>query len=149
MRPPQRLARAGLPRGDGRRFADHPQAVAESSALAEQLNFDLAGDLGYRYPGVEDLTAQRAASPELCAAQLHDRYAGRSRCARHSARLEQELAVIEKLSLAGFFLLHYEILELSREVAAEVRGADSVRALLPPGALAVRLLGLLAAGLAT
>jgi len=113
------------------RFADHPQAVAESAALAEQLDFDLAGDLGYRYPGVEDATAQRRLA-ELCAARLHDRYAGVVlREAR--ARLEEELAVIETLSLAGFFLLHHEILELSREVAVEVRGADSVRALLPPG----------------
>ena len=113
------------------RFADHPQAVAESHELAEQLDFDLTGDLGYRYPGVEDRAAQRHLA-ELCDERLHDRYAGVAlREAR--ARLEQELAVIETLSLAGFFLLHHEILELSREVAAEVRGAGSARALLPPG----------------
>jgi error-prone DNA polymerase len=113
------------------RFRDHPQAVAESSALAEQLNFDLAGDLGYRYPGVEDRTAQRRLA-ELCGRRLRERYAGVA-LRESQGRLEQELSVIEKLSLAGFFLLHYEILELSREVAAEVRGADSARALLPPG----------------
>ena len=113
------------------RFREHPQAVAESAALAEQLDFDLTGDLGYRYPGVEDQTAQRRLA-ELCGERLHARYAGMTlREAR--ARLEQELAVIETLSLAGFFLLHHEILELSREVAAEVRGADTARALLPPG----------------
>jgi error-prone DNA polymerase len=113
------------------RFRDHPQAVAESSALAEQLNFDLAGDLGYRYPGVEDRSAQRRLA-ELCGRRLRERYAGVA-LRESQGRLEQELSVIEKLSLAGFFLLHYEILELSREVAAEVRGADSARALLPPG----------------
>ncbi|MGH2849990.1 MAG: PHP domain-containing protein, partial [Solirubrobacteraceae bacterium] len=113
------------------RFADHPQAVAETAALAEQLDFDLTGDLGYRYPGVEDLTAQRQLAG-LCGELLRTRYAGVARREAH-ARLEQELAVIDALSLAGFFLLHHEILELSREVAAEVRGADSVRALLPPG----------------
>jgi error-prone DNA polymerase len=113
------------------RFHDHPQAVTESSMLAEQLNFDLAGDLGYRYPGVEDQTAQRRLA-ELCGRRLRERYAGVA-LRESRGRLEQELSVIEKLSLAGFFLLHYEILELSREVAAEVRGADSARALLPPG----------------
>ena len=41
--------------------------------------------------------------------------------------------MIDKLGLAGFFLLHHEMLELSREVAVEVRGPDSVRALLAPG----------------
>jgi error-prone DNA polymerase len=33
------------------RFEDHPEAVAESLALAERLRFDLGSDLGYRYPG--------------------------------------------------------------------------------------------------
>ena len=40
--------------------------------------------------------------------------------------------MIDKLGLSGFFLLHHEILELAREVAVEVRGADTARALLPP-----------------
>jgi len=113
------------------RFADHPQAVAESAALAEQLDFDLTGDLGYRYPGVEDQTAQRRLG-ELCGGYLRERYRGLT-LREATARLEAELAVIAKLSLAGFFLLHHEILELSREVAIEVRGAGSARALLPPG----------------
>jgi error-prone DNA polymerase len=113
------------------RFREHPQAVAETRALAEQLEFDLTGDLGYRYPGVEDSGAQRHLA-QLCLARLSERYSGvAARDAR--ARLEQELAVIGTLSLAGFFLLHHEILELSREVAAEVRGAGSARSLLPPG----------------
>src|SRR5205807_221119 len=41
--------------------------------------------------------------------------------------------VICKLGLAGFFLLHHDMLELAREVAVEVRGGESVRALLAPG----------------
>ncbi|MGA2470243.1 MAG: DNA polymerase III subunit alpha [Solirubrobacteraceae bacterium] len=113
------------------RFADHPEALAESSALAEQLRFDLAADLGYRYPGVEDASAG-ARLAELCMTRLHERYGGVQLYAAR-ARLEEELRVIERLALPGFFLLHHEILELSREVAAEVRGADSARALLPPG----------------
>ena len=49
------------------------------------------------------------------------------------ARLEEELRVIDALGLAGFFLLHRDLLELAREVAVEVRGPASARALLPPG----------------
>ena len=41
--------------------------------------------------------------------------------------------MIGELGLAGFFLLHHDMLELAREVALEVRGPDSVRALLAPG----------------
>src|SRR5439155_20228394 len=33
----------------------------------------------------------------------------------------------------GFFLLHRDLLELAREVAVEVRGPSSARAMLPPG----------------
>ena len=47
------------------RFREHPAAVAETAAVAEQLDFDLTSDLGYRYPGVEDETAQRRLG-ELC-----------------------------------------------------------------------------------
>ena len=50
-----------------------------------------------------------------------------------AARLQEELRIIEKLGLPGFFVLHHDMLELAREVAAEVRGPDTARALLPPG----------------
>ena len=52
---------------------------------------------------------------------------------RRERRLDDELALIRRLRLSGFFLLHYDLLELAREVAAEVRGPDSARSLLPPG----------------
>ena len=32
--------------------------------------------------------------------------------------------MIRKLGLSGFFLLHHDMLELAREVAAEVRGVE-------------------------
>ena len=41
--------------------------------------------------------------------------------------------MIRHLGLSGFFLLHRDMLELAREVAAEVRGPESARRLLPPG----------------
>ncbi len=122
------------PRAMASRFADHPDALAETLRLAERLTFDLGMDLGYRYPGAEDASAERKLA-ELCAARLRERYEaeGAAAEAEAQARLAQELSVIEKLGLAGFFLLHHEMLELSREVAREVRGPDSVRALLAPG----------------
>ena len=116
------------------RFPEHPEAVAETVRLAERLRFDLGSDLGYRYPGAEDAEAMRKLA-ELCDARLDDRYAS-DRAALTSAaaaRLQEELRIIEALGLPGFFLLHHDMLELAREVAVEVRGPDSARALLPPG----------------
>jgi error-prone DNA polymerase len=120
------------PQAMASRFADHPEAVRETLLLAERLKFDLTQDLGYRYPGAEDSSAERRLA-ELCAARLHERYDGLTSFGEADARLAQELNVIGKLGLEGFFLLHYEMLELAREVAAEVRGRDSVRALMSPG----------------
>jgi error-prone DNA polymerase len=139
------------PRAMVSRFADHPRAVRESALLAEELRFDLTTDLGYRYPGAEDAEAMRSLA-ELCRVRLQERYGpgavrgeGRFRSgaageAAHgaarseaAARLEEELRVIDELGLAGFFLLHHELLEMARAVAVEVRGRDSARALLAPG----------------
>ncbi|KAA0270325.1 MAG: DNA polymerase III subunit alpha [Acidobacteria bacterium] len=114
------------------RFREHPDAVAETGRLAERLRFDLATDLGYRYPGAEDGSADRRLA-EACRARFGERYDGRPQRAEAERRLEQELRLIAGLKLSGFFLLHRDLLELAREVAAEVRGPDGARALLPPG----------------
>ncbi len=126
------------PEAMAQRFKEHPEAVRETLLLAEQLTFDLRRDLGYRYPGAEQQGAARRLA-ELCQQRLWERYgdgapAG-ARALRDEAhaRLEQELAVIGHLGLAGFFLLHHDMMELAGEVALEVRGPDSVRALLAAG----------------
>jgi error-prone DNA polymerase len=121
------------------RFAhDHPDAVEETARIADRLRFDLTEHHGYRYPGEEDAHADRTLA-ELARARLDDRYPGRgggrasALRAQAQARLEEELRIIAALGLSGFFLLHRDMLELAREVAAEVRGPDTARALLPPG----------------
>jgi error-prone DNA polymerase len=115
------------------RFEDHPDAVAESAALSDRLRFDLTSDLGYRYPGAENEQAD-AELALLCRAAFDDRYPGRDpHRAEALARLEEELRVIASLDLAGFFLLHRDLLELARDVAVEVRGPSTARSLLPPG----------------
>jgi error-prone DNA polymerase len=115
------------------RFADHPDAVAETERLADTLRFDLTSDLGYRYPGAEDDEADRQLA-EVCHACFEARYPlGSTLRVEAAARLEDELRLIAALGLSGFFLLHREMLELAREVAVEVRGPSTARALLPPG----------------
>ncbi len=114
------------------RFADHPEAVAQTARLAERLRFDVRHELGYRYPGSEDPEADLALA-EICRGRLELRYAGMRERPEAERRLEEELRVIRGLGLSGFFLLHFDLLELAREVAAEVRGPDSARRLLPPG----------------
>ena len=119
------------------RFAGVDRAAAERTvAIAERLQFDLTAELGYRYPDFSDRAdpaiRQLAA---ICEHAFTERYAACAGPLRAEARtrFEGELALIGRLGLAGFFLLHHEVLELARACALEVRGRDSPRMHLPPG----------------
>jgi len=114
------------------RFAEHPEAVAETVRLAERLQFDLTEDLGYRHPREGDRAADDELA-ELCKQRLVESYAGRASRGDAEGRLDEELATIRHRNLSGFFLIHHELLELARDVAVEVRGRASPRAVLPPG----------------
>lgn len=114
------------------RFKQYPDAVAETMAIAERLEFDLERELGYRYPQADDPTADSSLA-ELCASRITERYRGSPLAAEADRRLENELRIIRGLGLSGFFLLHHDLLELARDVAAEVRGPVSARSVLPPG----------------
>ena len=117
------------------RFPEDRAAVARTVELAERLRFDLTEELGYRYPDFSD-------SPEpaivqlgrVCSRTFEERYPRGHRLRGEArTRLEDELKLIDELGLAGFFLLHWDVLELARECALEVRGRDSPRHALPPG----------------
>ena len=115
------------------RWPDDRAALVTTVELAERLEFDLTQELGYAYPDFSD--GPDPASVQLarvCTRALDERYP-RAQRGPAEARLREELGLIEELGLSGFFLLHWEVLELAREVAAEVRGAGSPRHLLPPG----------------
>jgi error-prone DNA polymerase len=118
------------------RFPDDGDAVRATVELADRLRFDLTEELGYRYPdfsdGDEPADAQLA---RVCGRAFEERYSTSQYSLRRraAARLREELALIAELGLSGFFLLHWEVLELARHMAAEVRGRGSPRHLLPPG----------------
>ncbi|MBV8395357.1 MAG: error-prone DNA polymerase [Actinobacteria bacterium] len=107
-------------------------AAARTREVADRCTFDLTQELGYRYPdfsgGADPADVQLHA---VCERAFAERYPHGNRAAR--ARLDDELALIARLGLAGFFLLHWEVLELARECAFEVRGPGSPRHVLPPG----------------
>jgi error-prone DNA polymerase len=118
------------------RFADDRDALHTALELAERLSFDLTDELGYRYPDFSDgPTPADAQLGKVCRRAFEDRYHHAPRSLRTEAetRLREELALIAELGLSGFFLLHWEVLELAKEVAAAVRGPGSPRHLLPPG----------------
>jgi error-prone DNA polymerase len=117
------------------RFPDDRDAVERAGELADHLRFDLTADLGYSYPDFADGEPAGAKLKRVCDAAFAPRYEASSRLllASARARLDDELALIDRLGLAGFFLLHHEVLELAADCAREVRGDDAPRHVLPPG----------------
>ena len=117
-------------------FPDDRDAVRRTVEVAARLEFDLTVELGYRYPdfsdGSEPAIKQLA---EVCNDAFSERYPPSNKVllGQARARLEQELRLIDELGLAGFFLLHWEVLELARELANGIRGPGSPRRFLPPG----------------
>jgi error-prone DNA polymerase len=112
-----------------------PDAAARTREIADRCTFDLTEELGYRYPDFSDgPNPADSQLRDLCERAFADRYANANgHKKRAHDRLETELALIARLGLAGFFLLHWEVLELARACALEVRGRDSPRNVLPPG----------------
>ena len=116
-------------------FPHDRDAVARTAELAERLEFDLTEDLGYRYPDFSENGEPAIVQlKRVCDETFATRYSGSNGHKKKArARLDEELKLIDELGLAGFFLLHWEVLELARELAVEVRGRDSPRSTLPPG----------------
>jgi len=118
------------------RFPDDLAAVERTAELAARLEFDLTQELGYRYPDFSDRDEPAIAElTKVCNRAFEARYRASNTVllGKARARLQEELALIDELGLAGFFLLHWEVLELAAEVAREVRGRDTPRHSLPPG----------------
>jgi error-prone DNA polymerase len=119
------------------RFETRPDALTNTLLIAERCSeFDLTRDLGYEFPdfvGSGRAPAIRVLA-EVCRAALEVRYPRGCRDRREAEeRLREEISLIDRHDLAGFFLVYRDILNLAREVATKVRGGSEPRSLLPPG----------------
>ncbi len=105
-------------------FPDQSAAVAESAMLAARLDFTLA-DLGYRFP---DFPLPPGETPSSYLAQLtwnEARARFRPLSARAQDQIAKELALIEKLDLAGYFLIVRDIVQFCRREGIMVQGRGS------------------------
>ena len=106
------------------RFADLPQAVAESGRLAERLEFTLR-DLGYHFPDFP------VPPGETMATHLRDRtFAGAARrfpamTEKVIRQLNRELELITRLGFCGYFLIVWDICRWAREHDVLVQGRGS------------------------
>ena len=105
-------------------FADIPEALAASGELADRLAYTMA-DLGYRFPEYPVPAGETMASflRKITQAGARERY--RPIEPRHARQLERELDLIDKLDLAGYFLIVWDIVNFCRQQGILVQGRGS------------------------
>lgn len=107
-----------------RLFADLPEAISNTQELSARLQFSLK-DLGYKFPdypvpaGESQMHFLRQRTYE----GMLSRYGADDERARR--QIEHELEVIEKLKLAGYFLIVWDIVRFCREKNILVQGRGS------------------------
>ena len=105
-------------------FSDRPDAITGTMALAERLEYTMA-DLGYRFPIYPVPPGETAASflRHITEVGARDRYRPYHDKAR--AQIARELDLIEKLDLAGYFLIVWDIVNYCRQQDILVQGRGS------------------------
>ena len=115
LKPPDVMARL---------FQDVPQAVAATRDLADRLAYTMA-DLGYRFPEYPVPPGETMSSflRKITQAGARERYRPLHDAARR--QIERELNLIEKLDLAGYFLIVWDIVNFCRLQDILVQGRGS------------------------
>jgi error-prone DNA polymerase len=128
-------------------FAAYPQAIETAHQIAERCTgFNLANhrDLGYEFPDFTRQEGEQESSADevlaaYCARRFDERYPAESTDvdlrAKARQQLMDELQLVGKHHLAGFFLIYRDLQEIATDVARDVRGVGTIRggSGLPPG----------------
>src|SRR4029077_11615142 len=106
-------------------FRDLPAAVAATRAISERCTFQLC-DMGYRFP---DYPLPVGETPDsylriLTYAGARERWRG-AMDDRTRRQIEHELGIIERLKLAGYFLIVWDIVQFCRDNQIMVQGRGS------------------------
>src|SRR5579862_1701742 len=105
-------------------FADLPEAIANTQELSSRLQFAMS-DLGYEFPRypVADGETEMSFLRDRAQEGLVSRYGRDDDRARK--QIERELHLIEKLKLAGYFLIVWDIVRFCRDKNILVQGRGS------------------------
>jgi error-prone DNA polymerase len=109
-------------------FADLPEAIANTVELSSRLTFTFK-DLGYEFPKypVPEGETMMSFLWERTGEGFQQRYGRSPSELQHRARrqIERELKLIEKLALAGYFLIVWDLVRFCREQNILVQGRGS------------------------
>src|SRR6202522_4502491 len=109
-------------------FADLPEAIANTVELSSRLTFTFK-DLGYEFPKypVPEGETMMSFLRERTGEGFQQRYGRASSELQNRARcqIERELKLIEKLELAGYFLIVWDLVRFCRQENILVQGRGS------------------------
>ena len=105
-------------------FQGLPDAIHNTTVIAERCSFNLETNLGYQLPSYEVPYGYTEQSffEEVCRKAASRKY--KSIDSRVEERLEEEFRLIRKHDLAGFFLIYYEVIQLAREAMIDLGLGD-------------------------
>ncbi len=115
FKPPAQMARL---------FADRPGAVQATRDLADRLQFSMT-DLGYRFPKYPIPEGDTEISFLRKIAEVGARHRYRPFHDRARDQVARELDLIERLQLAGYFLIVWDIVNFCRQQDILVQGRGS------------------------
>ncbi len=111
-----------------RRFAAWPEAIENTCRIATACTFELAS-LSFKFPpcALPDGETPGGALRRLSERGYLSRYDGRDPGLREAAlrQIEHELAIVEKLELAGYFLIVWDVVRFCREQGILCQGRGS------------------------
>ena len=111
-------------------FSDYPEAITNTTAIAERCEFDLATDIKkvYSFPDYETPEGHTAASwlRRICQQTARHKYDPADKEVWNSlqARLEREFSLIERYKLSGFLLQYRDIVAIAHEIQIELGIVD-------------------------
>jgi error-prone DNA polymerase len=109
-------------------FADLPEAILNTLELSSRLEFTL-NDLGYQFPiyPVPEGETMNSFLRDRAWEGFRQRYgrAAKDMQTRARRQIERELVLIEKLKLAGYFLIVWDLVRFCREQNILVQGRGS------------------------
>src|SRR5439155_25788623 len=110
-------------------FSDLPEAVQNTCELYARLEYKQA-DLGYEFPHYP--VPERETMDSFLRKRSEERFQNRYGAKRNEEvferaqkQVQKELALIEKLKLAGYFLIVWDIIRFCREQKILVQGRGS------------------------
>ena len=107
-----------------RLFRDQPDALAAAGDLADRLGYTMA-DLGYQFPAYPVPTGDTMISFLRAITEVGARERYRPYHKRARRQIARELDLIEKIDLAGYFLIVWDLVNFCRQQDILVQGRGS------------------------